>query len=294
MSGRLSGADTKARRRQRAVLELMREHERDGALPTSGRFVFYELEQRGVVSKEQGKDGERTASQDISDALMHLRERNIIPWEWVEDETRTLIEWDHAETVAVYMRGQLTRARLNPWRGPPPLVLVESRSLAGVLRNIAYGYVCPITSTNGQVGGHLHTDVGPLMARSSGDGVHRRVVYLGDHDHQGGQIEANTRRVLADIVGRELDWQRVAITAEQIAERGLTPIRKRDRRYEPARWHDAWETEALGQQTVIVLVRDALDALLPAPLDAVRAREREERAAVGALLHPHPRASEED
>ena len=133
-----------------------------------------------------------------------------------------------------------------------------------------------------------------MLARSTGDGAHRRVLYLGDHDHQGGQIEANTRHVLADIVGAELDWQRVAITAEQIAERGLTPIRKRDRRYKPARWHDAWETEALGQQTVVSLLRDALDALLPAPLDAVRTREREERAAVGALLHAHLRASAGD
>lgn len=273
MSALLSAPGSKAGRLQRAALEVIREHERDESLPTSCRFVFYELEQRGVVSKEQGKDGGRTAGQDISDALTHLRERNVIPWDWVEDETRTLVEWDYAGTVAAYIRDRVSEARLTPWSEPPPLVLVESRSLAGVLRAVAYEYVCPITSTNGQVGGHLHTDVGPLLARRDGGGTHHRVLYLGDLDHQGGQIEANTRRVLEDVVGRRVCWQRVAITA------------KRDRRYRPPRWHDAWETEALGQKTVVGLVRDALDALLPTPLHVVRARELAERGTVQMLLN---------
>jgi len=44
-------ADSKLGRLRAAILELLGEHERDGALPTSGRFLFYELEHRGVVSK---------------------------------------------------------------------------------------------------------------------------------------------------------------------------------------------------------------------------------------------------
>jgi hypothetical protein len=45
----LSAPDTKAGRLQRACLELLREHQRNGAIPTNGRFLFYELEQRGVI-----------------------------------------------------------------------------------------------------------------------------------------------------------------------------------------------------------------------------------------------------
>ena len=48
----LSAPDTEKGRLQRACLELLREHERDeDGLPTNGRFVFYELEQRGIVPK---------------------------------------------------------------------------------------------------------------------------------------------------------------------------------------------------------------------------------------------------
>jgi len=78
---------------QRACLELLREHERDeDGLPTNGRFVFYELEQRGIVPKHyEGK--RRQPRQDVSDALMHLRERGVIPWWWITDASRSLDEW---------------------------------------------------------------------------------------------------------------------------------------------------------------------------------------------------------
>jgi hypothetical protein len=59
---RLSGAErvpvsdffnpnTKIGRLRRASLDKLHEHERDGAIPTNGRFVWYELEQDGVVPK---------------------------------------------------------------------------------------------------------------------------------------------------------------------------------------------------------------------------------------------------
>ena len=46
---------------------------------TSGRFLFYELEGIGVVSKEA--TGKRRPDQDMSDALTRLREVGAIPWD---------------------------------------------------------------------------------------------------------------------------------------------------------------------------------------------------------------------
>jgi len=47
----LSKETTKKGRLQRVCLDLLREHESDGALPTSIRFLFYELLDRGVIPK---------------------------------------------------------------------------------------------------------------------------------------------------------------------------------------------------------------------------------------------------
>jgi hypothetical protein len=44
--------------------------------------------------------------------------------------------------------------------------------------------------------------------------------------------------------------------------RALT-IRKADKRYNPPRTHDAIETEALGQEVLVEILRKRLDQLLP-------------------------------
>jgi hypothetical protein len=60
MEEKLSRPNTKAGRLQRACLALYHEHLRDGALPTSGRFLFYEREDRGIVPKAYHRaDGTR-------------------------------------------------------------------------------------------------------------------------------------------------------------------------------------------------------------------------------------------
>jgi hypothetical protein len=103
------------------------------------------------------------------------------------------------------------------------MVLTDSRSLAGVLRTVAERYVVPIAATNGHVGGFLHTGVGPRLVPG------QRVLYLGDLDLSGDQIEANTRRVLEEITGDGLRWVRIALTAAQ-AERYQLPGRATRRR----------------------------------------------------------------
>jgi hypothetical protein len=92
----LSPPHTKAGKLQRACLELLREHKRNDDIPTNGHFLFYELEQRGVIPKnydgvnpKTGQKWARTPLQDVSVALMHLREHGLIPWHWIEDETRS-------------------------------------------------------------------------------------------------------------------------------------------------------------------------------------------------------------
>lgn len=269
---------------QRAVLDVLERHRDNGELPTSGRFVFYELESAGVVRKSTRGESRRGSvddprEQEVTDALMRLRETGIVPWSWIVDETRTLHEWQYASTVAGYVRSSVENARINPWPGEPPLLLVEDRATAGVLRVMTAEYLCGIAATNGQVGGFLHTEVAPVLRDND-----RAVLYLGDWDHQGRQIEENTRDVLERAAGRPIDWTRIAITTSQIAERGLTPRWKQDHRYRPPLEHEAWEAEALGQGTIQRLVRDVLDAMLPEPLDDVVDREQEQRDAIAQLL----------
>lgn len=279
----LSVSHTKKGRLQRACLELLREHEADGALPTSIRFLFYELTDRDVIPKAylrpDGTEMARTPGQDISEAVKRLREASLVPWTWIVDETRTVSSWRYAASVYRYVEDTLPLARIDLWDGePPPLILCESRSLAGVLRRIAGDYLCPIAATNGQVGGFLHTEIAPLVEETPG----RQVLYLGDLDLSGGHIEANTRKVLEAYA--PLDWARVAITEAQVEEHDFKAKAKADRRYKDGRVHRAVETEALGQVEIMRLLTAALEERVSEPLKSVLEREERQRVQVQERL----------
>jgi hypothetical protein len=294
-SDSLSDPDSKAGRLQRACLDLLREHKRKNEIPTNGRFLFYELEQRGVIPKNYeginpatGKEWARTPLQDVSDATMRLRERGIIPWDWIEDETRTLSEPRYANTVIDYLIETISIARIDLWQGElPPLIICESRATMGILRSDMYLYLCPFTATNGQSGGFTVTDIVPMLK-----GNKRRVLYIGDCELRGpaDQIEANTKRYIEKHTGRTFgpgEWTKIALTEKQV---NASPrlkrlaITKLDKRYKPAKEYEAIECEALGQGVLVRLIRKHLDSLLPEPLAEVRERERKQCEEMKALL----------
>jgi hypothetical protein len=279
----LSDPDSNIGRLQRAALELLREHERAGDIPTNGRFLFYELEQRGVIPKKY--DGKaRTPLQDVSLATMRLRECGLIPWSWINDESRSLADWRYAPTVLQYLVDTVESARIDLWRGEePPLILTESRATAGVLDNLAYEYLTPIAATGGQCGGFLVTEIVSLLMNR------RRVLYIGDYEKRGpaDQIEANTKRYVESHTGRVFEpdeWVKIALTEQQVkASKRLQRLEmtKLDRRYKPPKSYQAVECEALGQGVLVQLIRRHLDLLLPQPIEPMR--EREERQRGGML-----------
>ena len=266
--------DTKIGRVRTALMKLYREHRDSGMLPTSNRFLFYEL----IGLKVIAKGGIQRPDLVVHRALTDLREQGLIPWEHIVDETRTVMDFTGSETVADDWLHYLHSARRDPWEGNPPFILTESRSLAGVLRRLCTDYRCRIASTNGQVGGFLRTKVAPLLEPES------CIAYLGDFDLCGGDIEDNTQKVLESEVG-ELDWRRLALTEEQVSRYSLPRITKKDRRFKNGGGtHEAVETEALSQSLIVEIVRDWLDSLLPAPLEEIHASEEEQREELRQLV----------
>jgi hypothetical protein len=270
------------------VLRLYREHLEAGMLPTSIRFLFYELVALSIIAKQAsgvlkpGAVGQRRPDQDVIDAITDLRESNLIPWNAIVDETRSLDDYTGWPTIAEGLGAYLNAIELDPWRGAAPLILTESRSLAGVLRALMREYRVMIAPTNGQTNGFLRNNVAPKIVDAT------PVLYLGDWDFSGGKIEDNTRRVLEREIGRELDWTRLALTETQVRNPALnlTIIDKYDRRTKTT--HPSVETEALSQQVIVQIVRDRLTALLPRSLASVQRREAAERRRLRELLQGAP------
>src|SRR6516225_7779100 len=116
-------------------MALLDQHRRDGALPTSVRFLFYELVMQRIITKE-GKRPDKV----VSDALTDLREDGHVPWDDIVDETRQVWDFTGSDTVADDLLCYLNAARLDPWDGEVPFIITESRSLAGVLRAMCRDY----------------------------------------------------------------------------------------------------------------------------------------------------------
>jgi len=221
---------------------------------------------------------------DVSDALTSLRESGDIPWNDIVDETRFINNYAGYLNLA---EGLLEKLRyiveLDYWGGKYPLILTESRSLAGTLRPLCNEYRVLLASTNGQCTGFFHTRVKPYLDRK----LHRKVIgtvlYLGDHDKAGNDIEAHSQATV-DNAGYALSWERLAVTEAQIVQYGLTPIDKIDTRYKPHRKYKATECEALSQKLIFDIVREALEELLPEPLPSVLAREKKQRELLEAAI----------
>ncbi len=261
---------------QRACLDLLGQHNTDGTLPTSARFLYYELKQSGYPLKEHRA---RRPDQDVIDAIMALRVAGAVPWEWLADETRSTDAGHVAASVRQWVLDMLDGAQISPWQDHPrPLIVCESRGVRAALRPVALNYGARITSTNGQAGGFLRTDIGPVL------GPGHPVAYFGDWNPAGESIEANTRRVLEREAAGPLDWVRLAVTAGQAEAEGLPAKPGTDKRYADGRPHDSYECEALGQRHLTGLLTGWLDAMLPAPLADVQEREAAQRAHVVGLL----------
>jgi hypothetical protein len=282
----LSAPETKAGRLQRACLELLKQHERDDTLPTNGRFLFYELEQRGVVPKHS--DGKRQPRQDITDALTYLRDHGIIPWSWIDDPTRTLDAWLFASSVYEYASEAVERARIDLWNGEnPPLYLFESRAAWAVCRDLFSEYLVPNAPCGGQCRGFLVNEIAPLLETNN-----RRVRYIGDYELRGpaDQIEAHTKKVLEEHAGRTFTsetWTKIALTDAQVRARPRLrelEITKHDKRYKPPKAYQAVECEALSQKVLLDIIRKDLNKLLPEPLEDVRVREEGQRENLRAAL----------
>ena len=104
------------------------------------------------------------------------------------DRSRGVVDYTGYENLSLAAAEPLKRARLNCWTGTPPLLIVESGSLAGLLERVAYEYRVVLVQLGGQAScGFLGRELPRYIADGSD------VLYLGDFDFSGGHIEQSAR-----------------------------------------------------------------------------------------------------
>lgn len=271
---------TAAGRLRRWALDALNRHLAEGTLPTSLRHLFYEAVMVEVIAKgdPSGKPARgRRPDQNLTDAVTWLREQGMVPWEWLEDRTRHMSDYRaDGATIAGGVEAWLDRLTIDPYGATLPILVVESESGAGVLSRIAEQYRVPVIPTRGQSAGWLRTEV----ANRIGD---RTVVvgYLGDADKAGDDIEANSCRVLTEVLNVN-DWVRIGLTWDQVRTHRLPTVERHDGRDKITR--TVCELEALPQRLLLAAVTAYFDGWLAEPLADVHEREVAQRADLRTTL----------
>ena len=93
-----------------AVHQRLLDHAANSELPTSNRFILYELRQAaGPLYGHKSRGQGRSEDQNLSDAVMWLRANGVVPWDWIVNETRSLSRTGNSPSLPMVSRNRRAR-----------------------------------------------------------------------------------------------------------------------------------------------------------------------------------------
>jgi hypothetical protein len=213
------------------------------AHPITGRGIAYKLFATDLIPSMALRDVRR-----VYRLLKIARERGIIPWRWIVDETRDLEKisaWDDPEDFADAAASQYRR---DFWSQQPERVELwsEKGTIRGVLEPVLDRYAIGFRVLHGFSSATVVHDIAANRDRRP-----LTALYVGDWDPSGLYMsERDLPDRLEEYGGRYITVLRIALTREQL--RRLPSFPASDKRKDPRyRWfvanHGArcWEVDAL-------------------------------------------------
>jgi hypothetical protein len=228
--------------------------------PITGRGIGYKLFTAGLIPSMSRADMAK-----VYRLLKIARERHLIPWEWIVDETRAIERvstWADPEQYAACVARSYRR---DFWDQQPHRVQVWSEKgtvrgvLAPVLDQYAVGFL-PVHGFSSATSAH---DVA-----QDDDGRPLIVLYVGDFDPSGmfmSEVDLPTR--LAKYDGDHVELRRIALTRDQVS--GLPSFPAADKRKDPRfKWFRSnygarcWELDAMDPNDLRDCVEQEIKELI--------------------------------
>jgi hypothetical protein len=227
----------------------------EAAQPITGRGIGYKLFTAGLTPSM-----ETSVMQRVYRLLREARERGLIPWEWIVDETRDIERRSSWADPAAYVRTVSRAYRRDFWKQQPVRVEVwsEKGTVRGVLAPVLDEYGVGFRVMHGFSGATTVYDVA-----QDDDGRQLIVLYVGDYDPSGMYMSAyDLPERLAKYGGNHVVLTRIALLRDQLDDLPSFPAsdKKKDPRY-------SWFIRTYGSQCW------ELDAMDPNDLRAVVEKE---------------------
>lgn len=210
------------------VIEIVRSQR--AYWPISDRTVHYELLNDPPMRCHR-KDSRRYANdrdsyQDLTDVLTRARLFGDIPFDAIEDQTRTVRTWDTVKGVESFVGRELDEFLKNYWRDlqqsqPHHVeIVIEKLTVEGSVTNVAAGFCIPYTVGRG------FCSLDPrykMLQRFEKSGKDKLVVLImSDFDPEGEEICMSFARSMRDDFGvTGILPKKVCLTHEQVLEKNL-------------------------------------------------------------------------
>jgi hypothetical protein len=241
------------------------------------RQVYYQLVAKGIIPNKP--QTYKTLSKDLSDA----RYKGVVPWEALEDRTRTLMQtttWEDKDAFLPYAIECAFGAYRRDVLQSQPVTLelwIEKDALSHVVAEVADEYCVPVVVAKGYASVSIMKDCGTRVQANARRDKSTCLLYFGDLDPSGWEMLPAMMRTLHDEMGlRELvTGKRIALTPEQVIARDLpysldaikesdsrTPGYKRMLRADGYPDTMAVELDALKPDVLQDLVRQAIESRL--------------------------------
>jgi len=285
------GAWTKGKRAFLARVEVVLDNLKD-YWPLTLRQVYYQLVAAGDI------ENRRAAYQKLSRVLVQARLDGHMPWEAIEDRTRSVLDsagWDDAARFVAdqtddYLAGY--RRDLLQSQDEVPEVWVEKDALSHVCHRAAFPYCVPVIVARGFSSvSYLH-DAAQRIRRNARQDRGTVILYFGDLDPSGYEMLPAMMFTLEDEMGLQgwVEGVRCALSPEQVEQHDLPTnpdalklTDSRARKYIDRFGNLAVELDALRPDVLESLVRGSIESRLY--LDRLQAEQETEAVERDRLAH---------
>lgn len=260
--------------------------------PQSVRHVFYRMTDPRLAEPVEKSD---RGYRHVQNRCVVLRRAGLIPYNWIADMSRQGYYVNTFNGAGDFLNQMAGLYRADLWRDAYYRceVWAESRSIASVLlrdcRELAVdlfpcGGFSSLSFVHASAQQHNNNeDSRPLM-----------VLYVGDYDPAGVLIDQSLERELREHLRADihLDFRRIAINEEQVAEYDLPTKPRKDGDKRSMQVAYTVEAEAMPAKHLRAILRNEIELLLPDnALQVAKVAEQSERSHIRRMAAMLPGVS---
>lgn len=223
------------------------------------RQLFYQLVARGL------RENTPKSYKRLGDLIGKARMAGLTDWSFIVDRGRTTKWGAHFEDPADVIRSVTKWFKIDKWEDQPCHieVMVEKDALSGVLEPVCRSLDVRFTANRGYSSlSHMY-EIGKRICSKREEGKAVHVLYLGDHDPSGLDMDRDIAERLELFGEGHINFSRLALSMQQITELNPpeNPTKLKDsraRNYIYQFGYSSWELDAIEPKHLTQLVRNAV------------------------------------